>query len=102
MRKCKRGHGDHFGARCPTCDAILDLGIKIGKHWRDQDGVNGALLDELAQLTRGAEALPFVRVVALELAERARIRDAIETMAEGLAEYDQLDRVILAKLRRDD
>lgn len=29
---------------------IYDLAIEIGQHWHDQDGVNGALLDELAQL----------------------------------------------------
>lgn len=31
-------------------DAIVSLAIQIGQHWRDQDGVNGALLDELARL----------------------------------------------------
>lgn len=30
--------------------AIYDLAIEIGRHWHDQEGVNGALLDELARL----------------------------------------------------
>jgi hypothetical protein len=36
--------------------AIVDLARKIGEHWRTQEGVNGALLDHLAQLT--GEPLP--------------------------------------------
>lgn len=31
---------------------ILELARRIGQHWRDQQGVNGALLDELAEVTR--------------------------------------------------
>jgi len=30
---------------------ILELALQIGEHWRTQEGVNGALLDELARLT---------------------------------------------------
>jgi hypothetical protein len=32
---------------------IQDLASEIGRHWRDQGGVNGALLDQLAELTKG-------------------------------------------------
>jgi hypothetical protein len=29
---------------------IYDLACTIGSHWRDQEGISGALLDELAEL----------------------------------------------------
>lgn len=35
-------------------EAIVRLARQIGRHWRDQQGVNGALLDELADATEGA------------------------------------------------
>lgn len=40
----------------PTPDAmaimrIVEVAKKVGEHWRDQEGVNGALLDELGKLT---------------------------------------------------
>lgn len=34
-------------------ERIIQLARTIGRHWREQDGVNGALLDELAELTTG-------------------------------------------------
>jgi hypothetical protein len=34
-----------------TLIPIIDLAEEIGRHWRDQEGVNGALLDQLAKLT---------------------------------------------------
>ena len=33
---------------------VAAIATMIGKHWHDQEGVNGALLDELAELTRRA------------------------------------------------
>lgn len=30
---------------------VLDIAHRIGEHWRTQEGVNGALLDELGQAT---------------------------------------------------
>lgn len=33
-------------------DTVLAIARKIGEHWRDQEGVNGALLDELADATK--------------------------------------------------
>ena len=35
----------------PSAQRILLLANEIGRHWRDQEGVNGSLLDELAALT---------------------------------------------------
>lgn len=35
-----------------TLARILGLAKTIGQHWRDQEGVNSALLDELAKLTQ--------------------------------------------------
>ncbi len=32
---------------------VVELARKIATLWRDQDGVNGALLDQLADLVRG-------------------------------------------------
>lgn len=31
---------------------IVDVATRVGKHWRDQDGVDSALLDELAEATK--------------------------------------------------
>lgn len=36
----------------PDDAAILELAHQIGAHWRDQEGVNGELLDALAEATR--------------------------------------------------
>jgi hypothetical protein len=36
----------------PNEREILALAMKIGQHWRDQQGVNGGLLDQLAELTK--------------------------------------------------
>jgi hypothetical protein len=33
---------------------VLELAREIGRHWRDQEGVNAHLLDELAEATRSA------------------------------------------------
>lgn len=31
---------------------IIDLATTIGSHWRTQEGINGVLLDRLAQVTK--------------------------------------------------
>lgn len=31
---------------------IVDCARRVGEHWRSQDGINAALLDELAEATR--------------------------------------------------
>lgn len=33
-------------------DKVVELALEIGRHWRDQEGVNGELLDRLEELTR--------------------------------------------------
>lgn len=38
-------------AKAQALDAILDIAMTAGRHWRDQEGVNGAVLDELARVT---------------------------------------------------
>lgn len=43
---------------------ILELAAMIGKHWRDQQGVNSSWLDQLAHSTRGYSVDDATRVDA--------------------------------------
>lgn len=43
---------DRFRAWCVKGrDKVVELALEIGRHWRDQEGVNGALLEQLAEAT---------------------------------------------------
>lgn len=33
-------------------DRVVELALEIGRHWREQEGINGGLLDQLEELTR--------------------------------------------------
>lgn len=40
---------------CPEASRemrIIDAAMKVGEHWRNQDGINAAFLDELEEVTR--------------------------------------------------
>lgn len=41
-----------FGADAEVLQRIYQIAIAIGEHWRDQQGVNAGLLDQLADATR--------------------------------------------------
>ena len=50
-----RKYADELRSRIPTSngshrDKIVALATEVATHWRDQEGVNGRLLDELADL----------------------------------------------------
>lgn len=62
-------------------ERILQLANTIGRHWRDQDGVNGALLDELAEWTTGAA--PKVETGPHRLIIWAKTAGLLPTMISG-------------------
>lgn len=53
---CAVTSADHIGLTTADLAALLSTALEIGRHWNDQDGVNGALLDRLGMLASKADA----------------------------------------------
>lgn len=52
---CTYHSADHLGIGTADLQAIITLAMEIGRVWRDQEGISGALLDELAMVTAKGE-----------------------------------------------
>jgi hypothetical protein len=55
-------------------DAIVPLAAEVGRHWRDQEGVSGPLLDRLAEVTaRHTGKVPAFDLTTLVPSSRVRV-----------------------------
>jgi len=73
--------------RVQTSMAILDLARTIGEHWRAQDGVSGALLDQLATLTTDLHSTPDTTRMVQLLDAAGRYSQASKVLSATNAAY---------------
>lgn len=83
---CTIHSADHLGIGPAQLARILEMAVAIAQHWRDQEGVNASLLDELASAV--PPDLPkhpgFLELGVRETKERVRIEPRVVDLTAAI------------------